>query len=299
MISSLLLGAAVAPNIAFTARIYYPYPDKRISYGRVYTIDWKGGKRTLHSLAGQDCGQVMWAGRNRLVYEVYNKSLQGTNSLWTVSLPTGKPTLLANGGSLRPDLLFSYGTDGEAIVELYKQQIKTVDPVSGKLKPFLPRLNAWNVPFGIEVGVGENKTLGSIESTDKLNPGSFVSISDGVGYLTTGKNEQIKEVAFSSSIHHPSTNRLWLISYDYWRAHSVSRVRWDTGKVQELFVAGRIDWRPDRDHVAFVTQQSLSPYGPVKKVWTSELWVAELESGKKRQIKMPLSFLYDVSVSPP
>lgn len=298
MFSSLLLGAAAAPNIAFTARIYYPYPDKRISHHRIYTLDSKNGQPNPISLPGQDCGRVMWSGKNRIVYEVRNKAHRHSNSIWTVTLPGGTPSLLVKQGFLRQDQNFSKGRDGDAIVQLESGAFKLVDPLSGKLKPFFPVQNSWLNPFEDEDGNDQRHIKASINSTDTNQPGSFVSLEEGVGFLVSEKGKSFQEVKFGYAIHDPESNRLWTYSHEYWRAYSLSRVRWDTGKVQELFVAGKIDWRPDRNQVAFVTQPDLSPYGPKKKVWTNELWMGELESGRKSRVSLPLSYLIDVAVSP-
>lgn len=77
MLGALLVGSVSLPNVALVARFYHPYPDKRISYQRLYIVDWSGGHQRLLSLPGQVCESVMWAGSSRLVYEVSDKKDPG------------------------------------------------------------------------------------------------------------------------------------------------------------------------------------------------------------------------------
>jgi hypothetical protein len=297
MLAILMIGSISVPNVAVIARFYHPYPDKRISYQRLYTLDWAGKNRRLLSLPGQDCQEVMWAGRRRLVYEVFIKNDPYTTSIWTVSLSDGKPRLLAKAGYIDKESAFESAKDGIPVVYINRNRPLTVSPTSGRLRPLALRANGWHDPFKGADGAFTAKT---ISSNDKANPGSFSVNDENMAYLETAKGREVMEMPVWFGIHDPKSNRLWVLDYPSMHSERLHRVRWDTGKVQRLFWAGyTLDWRPDRQQVVYATQRGLSPYGPHKTVWTNELWIGSLESGAQRQLKLPMAWYADAVVSPP
>lgn len=296
MLAILILGAVYAPKLAVVSRFYYPYPDKRLSYRRLYTVDWNGGNLKLISSPGQDCEEVMWVGRQRLVYSVLVKSEPHITSIWTVKLSDGKPTLLAKKGYLDKDAAFESSKDGVPVVHIDRNRPQTVSLTSGRLLPISPKSNGWYDPFQGTDGVFVAK---AVQSTDRANPGSFTVNDKNEAELITSKGRESLKNPVLFGIHEPKSNRLWIIDYPSMHSERLHRVRWETGKVQELFWAGyTLDWRPDRERVAYSTQRNLSQYGPKKTVWTNELWVGNLDSGMQHQIKLPMAFYADIAVSP-
>src|SRR4051794_11507294 len=78
---------ALAPRgiaVAFTARIYYPVGDKRISHSQVYISDILGHHRVQVTRGNRDKGFVRWRGRSRLTWVEYFK---GGDRLMTATLP--------------------------------------------------------------------------------------------------------------------------------------------------------------------------------------------------------------------
>lgn len=57
-----------------------------------------------------------------------------------------------------------------------------------------------------------------------------------------------------------------------------------------------LDWRPDRQFVAFSPQRSDVPFEG-QRVWANELWVGTL-GGPSRKLNLPTMELYDVEVKP-
>jgi len=296
MLWTLMLGSLAMPKVAVVARVYYPYPDKRISYQRLYVMDWTGRNQKAISLPGQECEAVMWAGPDRLVYEVALKNKRFKSSIWTVDLRDRKPRLLLTEGHLDKEVAFESAGDGVAVINTEKKQTLTLDQRSGRLAPLVLRDNRWYDPFKGPDGGFVSK---SIRSTDPDHPGTFTIDEGNTATLETSKGRVSMDVQVWFGFHDPSTNRMWAIDSPSMHSERLHRVRWDSGKIQELFWVGySFDWRPDRRHVAFATQRDLSPYGPKKTVWTNELWVGELETGAQRRLIKPLAWFADVAVSP-
>ena len=69
-LASLVLFQGVDPNaeVAFTARFYYPPGDKRISKHQVYVSRLDGSKRRQVTFGSKDVHEVLWVGRDRLVW---------------------------------------------------------------------------------------------------------------------------------------------------------------------------------------------------------------------------------------
>lgn len=293
MIALLILASASNPKLAISARFYYPYPDKRISYERLYTVDWDGKHRRLLSLKHQHCGQVMWVGRNRLIYEVDTRSVPYTTELWTVRANGGRPRLLAKSGSIDKEASFLSSKDGAPIVIVNRSKVMTINADSGKLVPITLKKNSWYNPFE------RDGTATRVRSLDKANPGSFIVNSDSEATLNTPQGQVSMEMEIYRGVHDPRTNRLWVFDYPTMHMERLHRIRWNKGTIEELFRAGYcLDWHPDRRYVAFTTQRNIGPYGPDKQVWTNELWVGMLETGAQRQLKFPMAWFRDVAVRP-
>lgn len=294
MLAFLILASISNPKLAITARFYYPYPDKRISYERLYTMDWDGKHRKLLSLNGQTCGQVMWVGHNRLVYEVDAKDVTYTTELWTVRTNGGKPRLLAKNGSIDKEMAFESSYDCIPVVIVNRSKVMTVHTRSGKLIPITLKKNSWYDPFDREDGVAY-----TIRSQDGVNPGTFNVNSDCKATLSTPRGRVSMEMEIYRGVHDPTTNRLWVWDRPSRDSESLHRIRWDKGTIEEVFRVGySFDWRPDRRHVAFTTQRDVSRYGPDKQVWTNELCVGLLETGEQRKVKLPMAWYQDVAVRP-
>lgn len=296
MLAILLIGSIALPKLAVIARFYHPYPDQRISYQRLYVLDWSGRNQKVVSLPGQECESVMWAGPDRLVYAVTHPGMRFKTSIWTVDLRKGKPRLLLGDGSLDKDAAFESALDGVAVISTSKKSYVTVDSIFGKVMPLKLRANGWYDPFK---GPDRAFVPNSIRSRDPAHPGSFTVDAESKASLETPKGRTTMDIQIWYGIHEPQSNRLWALDYPSMHSQRLHRVRWDTGKIQELFWAGyAFDWRPDRKYVAFATQRDLSPYGPKKTVWTNELWVGELETGAQRKLKLPMAWYADVAVRP-
>ncbi len=284
------------PKLAVVARFYHPYPDKRTSYFRLYALDWQGKQRKLLSLPGQRCTKVMWAGRNRLVYEVYLGSAETSASVWTVTLNGQKPKLLTNSAYIDKEKAFAVCADGVPAIHHFRRRRNYEVTPQGKLIPLKQNSNGWFDPFLRKDGKFKPNR---VASTDERYPGIVSVGNDYNASIETTGSRSDADGMFLSGVHHPKTNRLWLYDYPGMHSERLWRVRWEKAKIEELFWTGRlIDWRPDRAHVAYATQRDLSKYGPKKVVWTHELWVGELESGAKRRIDVPIALINDVAVSP-
>ncbi|MCC7436208.1 MAG: hypothetical protein IT363_16150 [Methanoregulaceae archaeon] len=216
-------------------------------------------------------------------------------SIWTVGIRVGKPKLLSEDGYLDKDTAFESAKDGVPVVCTKQKRPLTVIP-TGRLIPLALISNGWYDPFKGPDGGFVSKT---VRSLSHAHPGTFTIDPDNKATLETAKGRVSMDIQIWFGIHQPKSNRLWAFDYPSMHSQRLHRVRWDTGKIQELFWAGySFDWRPDRRHVAFATQRDLSAYGPKKTVWTNELWVGELETGEQRQLKLPMAWFADVAVSP-
>ncbi len=313
MLATLVFASIAIPKLAFIARFYHPYPDMRISYDRLYVVDWDGRNRRLLSLPGQICSQVSWVGRDMLVYEASQKGAPEKSSLWTIRLPRGKPRLLAEEGFIDKELTFESSRDGVPVVHTNPDKPLGISPASGRLTPLVQRKNPWYDPFK---GADGSFVPNRITSASHVYSGTFSVTDENVGSFETSRGQLTMTMPIWVGFHDPQTNRLWVVDYPSMHSQRLQRVRWDKGTIEALFWAGySLDWRPDRAQVAFATQRDLSPYGPNRQVWTNELWVGVLETGVQRQLTLgktpeepmrarrprstvPMAWFSDVAVSP-
>lgn len=299
VILSLLLGAVMPwPKLAIVARFYYPFPDSRTSYQRVYVTNREGKRSRPLSLPGQRCQSVAWAGRNRLVYEVLvDSSDSWKTELWTAKFPDGKPRRIAPLFEyLDRDTAFESAADGMALVRSKDRIVRVVAESDGRLLPFQGRKNGWLDPFEGKDGRFQAAAVRS----NSIERYPVLSVDEENRAILRSEGSEVElDMPIWFGWHHPSSNRLWLGDSPSMHSQRLMRVRWERGEVQELFHVGyAFDWRPDRLSVAYVTQRGLSPYGPDKTVWTSELWTGELETGAKRRVPAPLAYFADVAVRP-
>lgn len=293
MLAAVLLASLPVPKLAVIARFYHPYPDKRMSYPRLYTVDGNGRNRTLLSLPGQECETVMWAGRDRLVYEVATPGVLNKSSLWTVSLRDRKPRRLTEDGRLDKDAAFTSAKDGVPVIFTHRAGPLTLDR-SGTLVAVNLVDNDWHDPFADDPSEGK-----TVWSRNKSYLASFTVYSDRRAALETPRGKKELDEVVWEGLHDFATDRFWVYASLGMHSAGIYRVGWRTGHFQQLFVYGYVlDWRPDRQLVAYNTPRDLSPYGPNKQVWSNELWYGDLESGVRRRVPLPIAWFVDVAVRP-
>lgn len=285
------------PKVAYVARQYYPFPNRRISYQRVYVCNWNGKNRRTLSLPKQQCKSVAWVGSKRLIYEVDLRTDDNKTEIWTVLLDGSSPRKIANSGyCINFDDIFEQASDGYPIISKEKSsKVYTVSPLTGRIVPGRLSKNGWYDPMCGPDGVykASQIVLNGPESqcTIKWNEGEISIISKGKTYTYSGM--------FFFSTWQPNSNNLWVresVSRDEYKRW---RVDWKHGKFEEMYSFGyNSDWRPDRKKFAYTTSRDISPYGPKKAVWTTELWVGDLKSGVTHKLLGGIVYYDCIAVQP-
>src|SRR5687768_7341638 len=67
-LTAISTGAPSGPEVAFTARFYYPYPDKRISRSQVYVCNFDGTGRRQLTIGNTEPAQVAWVSKQKLCW---------------------------------------------------------------------------------------------------------------------------------------------------------------------------------------------------------------------------------------
>jgi hypothetical protein len=309
MINTLLALAALSPisgdpQVAFVARYYYPYPDKRISAHQVYVTDIDGNNRKQLTTGKPSPEQLSWVGANVVCW--IERFGRDKDELVHYNLQTKtKKVLLRRNGTLtligRYDLFKNGGfpeyDDGVTRYQVTESGAKPVGK-SVEIEWTRGREKAsWNLPGEPAIrfiGYEEDEVAESAEFP--YNDYLYAFERDGRQYkwrLEGAANDFYPGAkpgtAYLHSIEGGASAGTWECFY---------LVNWGSGEIRTLisdacYIAIR---KGTRYWSGLEAGRTLSPYGPKKNVWTCEAYVGDIESGKQWAIVSGLAECYEIAL---
>lgn len=308
MLSALLLFAAAPPqyDVAFVARFYYPYPDKRISREEVYVCDITGKHRKQVTNSAAERDAVRWVTPTRLAWAEWSEAgsklvffdLQTKKSrvLLRTTSPAGVQRFEWNPLDARP----IYLVDGKsALVEpngtiVWGEGPREPDSVQGVSKWNLNGSEVKHVGWLGEDGKPAEDAPRERDFVTRIlsRDGKEVHVvlpSGGYGldlYAGAGKDTVWAHTSEGGGSAGASET---LIQID-WAAGKSKTV------LNELY--SMMLSRNERYWVALAPWRNLSKYGPSKQVWTKSAYAGDLKTGKRWTIASGVVNVTDIALRP-
>lgn len=280
-LASLILAQGVAPDaqVVFAARFYYPPHDNRISKHRVYVSRLDGTKRRQISTGTANIYSVAWLGRDRLVW-VENETLVihdlatakvvkrfAAKNAWFYDSPErGIPRPWGDERLLEPNGAIRSRAESET-------------------------LSLWDAG-ALKLGTGE---ILRFSGDNEKSPwkysldGREMSIKfQGTPHrVYKGLGQYAHVQTFTGGGSAGSENRLYSLDPQNARARllidDIDGLDFDPNSP---YWSGFEPWRP------------MSPYGKGRNVWTQQLFVGSIKSGKRWAIAKGLVYGTSIQIRP-
>ena len=297
MLATLALTLVAQPvALAYCAR-YYPSGSSKSGF-RVYVCDQAGGGRRQISSSTRDASEVMWAGKDRLVWveDAYGEK----PTLWTATLTTRAKKLRDLGKedvgerkwmTLAPGTAALISENGTIYVGADGKVSRGQAP-KPPVKRWLPTLadnGEWEVkgsgPFTLQVRQSEDQaSVKAVSASDSSTP--WASDEERLAQLMTTADGK---TAYILTFTHDSTtgSHFGLIEFDF-----------ATGRSKPLFEdATNADFWPGRTTVAWASPRQLKPIGG-KQLWTSDLWVKDAKADWGKRVVTGSVWVLDGAIRP-
>jgi hypothetical protein len=307
-LSSVTSGAVATPQIAFIARFYYPYPDKRISRGQVYISDIDGKNRKQLTSGNREPASLEWVGKKKLCWV---ETQGGKDRLVIYDIATKKVKPLLTRQSLYRHGAFDLFTtekhpeytDDSFIYRVTESGIKELGKVRSRDSAFDPNaMPTWQFAGEPTIRlVGYRDDAGIL----KQEPGYYLpKVQIRVFERADRRYEWTLSGGFFEFYSGDKMNTSYLHSLEgggsagTWE--SLLEANWSTGKLRPLVsdVYGIGVRRGSRYWSAEQAGRILSMYGPEKQVWTGEAYVGDFQTGKRWTIATGLVYVYEITVQP-
>lgn len=275
-----LATVRATPEIAYVARYY---SDKSSRF-QLYVRDLNASKSRMLSTV-ESPNQVAWVGSNRLAWTT-------ETGVWTSALKPWAPKRIYRG---RGNFGFVESKErvtppGQPIIQVEDSPKFQIDS-SGKLVP----AKKYVLDGAVNIDQEQPSTI-----TSPVDPSASFSFTpfEGFSFTSNGTTKAIENGVVRAW---KSGNRFFLQSW----AHDST-----TGSVSGLYVnepgkglraifenVNSFDFVPDRNLYACTTLRTLSPLGK-KKVWTSQVYTGDWQSGAKKPIITGMVWVSNVSLRP-
>jgi len=296
MLATLALSLVAQPvALAYCARYYTTGPAK--SGFRVYVCDQSGGGRRQISATTRDASEVMWAGKDRLVWVEDARGEKPT--LWTATLTTKAKKLrdLAKDDvGERKWMTLAPGT-AALISENGTIYVGADGKVSRGKAPEAP-VKRW-LPTFADNGEWRVKGRGDYALRAKQSDDEALVTAEGPAGRDVWKSDESRlaqlmtsdplNAAFILTFTHDSTtgSHFGLVQFDF-----------QTGKSKQLFEdATNADFWPGRPTLAWTTPRELKPIGG-KQLWTSNLWVNDAQENWRKRVVTGNVWVLDAAIRP-
>jgi hypothetical protein len=289
---------APVPQVAFTARFYYPPDDWRISHSQLYVCDLHGRTRKELTSGDHEASDVWWLGDYAVTW--VDRTNAGC-SLMKIDLRTSKRSALARGQEIaRCDLDVPGGP-----LPVRGQPIYSID---GDLKRVTEKglmdVKVARSPSDLGAGVVDQGHEIAKELTVKMSDGTSTKIYPSI----VGRGGKRHELAVPGIIRRilpmadPNVGWVYsnMVAASAGSTAYVQRVDWSTGAlttlIDDLF---GVDFQPNSRYWAAIDAgRPMSPYGPTKKVYTAAAWVGDVKTGKRWKVADGLVLTSSISLRP-
>jgi hypothetical protein len=283
------LAPATEPMLAFSARIYYPPGDKRISHSQLFLSDLHGGHRRQLTHGGSDVGLVRWIAKGQLAWaddkHLYTSALKPFRPK-IVSVPMDAEILdnTPRGTVVFRRLERAYQVTSKGVTESDISKWRGVVPID---RGFKDNTATYDMPGGKSLGIAENDK----DFTVKYGEQQFKMSSDDNLYLFPAmvRNQTLymrgQTVAGAS---HGRNDTIYAIEIPTLKQTKI---------VGDL---ANLDYSPESAYYAGLSDggSGTTPYGPKKVVWSSSVYAGDLKSGKRWLVLGGIVLAGSVSVSP-
>lgn len=297
MLATLALSLVAQPvALAYCAR-YYTTGQAKSGF-RVYVCDQSGGARKQVSTSGRDASEVMWAGKDRLVWVEDAHGEKPT--LWTATLTTKAKKLrdLAKDDvgerkwmTLAPGTAALISENGTIYVGA-DGKVSHGKPPEAPVKRWLPTFadnGEWEV-----TGSG-GYTLQAHQSEDR----SYVKAVNKSGFTNMWVSEEQRLAQLMTTLD-GKTAYLLTFTHDSTTGSHFGLIRFEfaTGKSALVFDdATNADFWPGRPTLAWTTPRELKPIGG-KQLWTNHMWVKDSQADWSKRVVTGNVWVLDAAIRP-
>jgi len=303
-LTALSSGSAAGQDVAFVARYYYPYPDKRISTHQVYVSEIDGRNRQQLTTGTPAPEQLAWVGEHMLC--------------WIENIGHKKDQLV----------LYNLRTKTRRVLVSSRNTLQLVGQSDLYRKSQLPeyddgvtryRINEFGANF-----IGKSKEIKwtrGVESPSWQLPGEPLIRFVGYEVDDIANRAQFPYNDFLYTFERESRRYEWRLegaANQFYPGskpgtaylHSIDggasagtwecfyEVNWGSGDIRCLISdVYMISLRKGEDHWSGLESgRTLSPYGHEKNVWTCEAYVGNLSTGKQWAIASGLVECYEIAL---
>lgn len=300
--SNLTVKHPLKACIAASVRYYYPPGSRKQSHFQIYLFDQAGNWRQI-TFGNRDVTNVAWsagkAGGPGWLTWVRQDGKPGTDqeseSLIAYSLSTGKKYVLRHSFEIfvvdapsgvqpsQPIYCVGYDKEGGAIFKAVRDGhlVGSLEPDCYSNWPFEIRS-----PFANSPGVLIQDGSKSLELEFSGKKYDLSGLSDGPPYLPPYDFWSKAFIVF------------WNQAMTSMTESSLYVVDWKKQEVRLLMDGDQLDWKMGRTLWAYETNRRTSNYGPGKKVWTSQLWLVNSMTWKKKELVSGLAWSSSMVVLP-
>ncbi|MDQ2986648.1 MAG: hypothetical protein M3R13_07985 [Armatimonadota bacterium] len=299
-------GAPSGPEVAFTARLYYPYPDNRVSKSQVYICSFDGKGRRQLTTGSTEPAQIAWVSKQKLCW---TEVVGGKHRLVLYNLASKRKSVLLSGSEafsmvgtydlFKPTSFPEYEND-RARYRVTNDGLKRIE------KAALPSFGGfgldgqeWQIPGEPVIGFVSYRDDEATKSA-RFPHNDSIYIFERAGRRYEWRLEgsffqffkaDTKGCAYLHVIDGGASAGTWEFLHE---------INWETGKLRRLvsgvhmlrLTKGSSRW------TALEGGRQLSKYGPEKMVWTKTAIVGDIAKGKRWSIASGLVECYDIALAP-